>query len=49
MLIVLKVASLRGWGASVGGVGDVLAGWCGWCACVGSVLARVTWVACLRG
>ena len=40
MLIVLKVASLRGWCASVGGgVGDVLAGWCGWRACVGSVLA----------
>ena len=35
------VACLRGWCASVGGVGGVL-------ACVGTVLMWMTWVACLR-
>ena len=43
---LMWVACLQGGPARVGAVGGVLAclhGWCGWHACVGSVLA---WVAC---
>ena len=49
LYVLAWVACLRGWRASVRGVGGVLA-WVtcqrGWCACVGGVLARVV---CLRG
>ena len=43
---LMWVACLQGGPARVGAVGGMLAclrGWCGWHACVGSVLA---WVAC---